>query len=77
MSTDNVIPFNRRNIRAEIEINFVIAVETFGEDNIEITGIAASWGDTMDDEQVLAALRKLNQTSSMFDDVTDRATDDL
>ena len=42
MSTDNVIPFNRRNIRAEIEINFVIAVETFGEDNIEITGIAAS-----------------------------------
>jgi hypothetical protein len=31
----------------------------------------------MDDEQVLAALRKLNQTSSMFDDVTDRATDDL
>jgi hypothetical protein len=77
MSTDNVIPFNRRNIRAEIETNFAIAVETFGEDNIKIIGIAASWGDTMDDEQVLAALRKLNQTSSMFDDVTDRATDDL
>ncbi len=69
----NSFPFNRRNIRAEIETNFAIAVETFGEDNIEIIGIAASWGDTMDDEQVLAALRKLNQTGSMFDDVTDRA----
>ena len=73
MRNDNIIPFNRRNIRAEIETNFAIAMETFGEDNIEVMGFAASWGDTMDDEQVLAALRKLNQTGSMFDDITDRA----
>ena len=75
MRSDNVIPFNRHNIRAEIETNFAIAAETFGEDNMEVIGIAASWGDTMDDEQVLAALRKLNQTGSMFDDVTDKGND--
>jgi hypothetical protein len=33
-------------------------------------GIAGSWGDTMDEEQVLAALRKLNETGSIFDDIT-------
>ena len=71
MATDNIIPF-RRDIRSEIEIEWEIAFETFGEDHVEVMGIASSWGDTMDDEQVLAALRKLNSTGSMFDDITIR-----
>ena len=60
MSSDNIIPFaNRRVIR----------------NHMEVMAIAKSWGDTMDDEEMLAALRELNQTGSMFDDVTDRAVD--
>ena len=74
MSSDNIIPFaNRRVIREEIERQWVIAVDTYGEDHIEVMAIAESWGDTMDDEEVLAALRKLNSTGSMFDDVTIRS----
>jgi hypothetical protein len=74
MATENIIPF-KRDIRSEIEIEWEIAFEKFGEDHIEVMGIASSWGDTMDDEQVLAALRKLNSTGSMFDDITIRADD--
>lgn len=74
MATDNIIPF-KRDTRSEIEIEWEIALETFGEDHIELRGIASSWGDTMGDEQVLAALRKLNSTGSMFDDITIRADD--
>ena len=59
-------------MRVLIDIKFEIAVEKFGEDHVEVMGIASSWGDTMDDEQVLAALRKLNSTGSMFDDITIR-----
>jgi hypothetical protein len=70
MSSDNIIPFDRLATRAKIDVEFEIAVQKFGEDHIEIMGIAGSWGDTMDDEQVLAALRKLNETGSIFDDIT-------
>ena len=55
MATDNIIPF-RRDIRSEIEIEWEIAFETFGEDHVEVMGISSSWGDTMDDNEVLAAL---------------------
>ncbi|GLS30732.1 hypothetical protein SAMN04488498_1294 [Mesorhizobium albiziae] len=72
MSGDNNIRFPG-GTRARIEIELARACDTFGEDHIETLVIVHSWGDTLDDEQVLAALRKLNNTGSMFDDVTDRA----
>jgi hypothetical protein len=72
MGNDNVIPFDEA-IRSEIESELERARVQFGEDNIEVMAIAGSWGDTMDDRQVLEALRKLNRTGSMFDDVTHTA----
>lgn len=69
---DNVIPFVAA-IRSEIESELERARARFGPDNIEVMAITGSWGDTMDDRQVLEALRKLNRTGSMFDDITDTA----
>jgi hypothetical protein len=63
MTSDNITPFeNRRVMREEIDRQWEIPVDTYGEDHIEVMAIAESWGDTMDDEEVLAALRKLNST---------------
>jgi hypothetical protein len=75
MSNDHVSPFDPLAARAQIYEEFRIAIEKFGKDHIEVITIASSWGDTMDNGQVLAALRALNQTGSMFDNITDRAYD--
>ena len=64
-------PIRRRDMR-RVKSTWEIAVDTYGEDHIEVMAIADSWGDTMDDEEVLAALRKLNSTGSIFDDITIR-----
>ena len=64
MTNDNEIPYDPLLTRELIDIEFEVAVETFGEDHIEIKAIAASWGDTMNNEQVLKALRMLNETGS-------------
>jgi hypothetical protein len=49
------------------------AVERFGKHHIEVMAISSSWGDTMDDNEVLAALRRLNKAGSIFEYITDRA----
>ncbi|GLS30750.1 hypothetical protein SAMN04488498_12919 [Mesorhizobium albiziae] len=72
MSSDNIIPFNSP-IRAQIKCEMAGARQRFGHDNIDLLIIVSSWGDTMDDRQVLDALRKLNRTALVFDDITDRA----
>ena len=71
MSTDNIIPFPR-NIRAEIEIEMARAIRNFGH-TPDLMGIAHCWGDTMDDQEVIAALRILSRTGSWFDYVPDKA----
>ena len=63
----DIIPVDRFALRAAIETEFQIAVDKFGRSHVEIMGIAASWGYTMDDEQALAALHKLNETGSSLD----------
>ncbi|GLS30784.1 hypothetical protein SAMN04488498_1412 [Mesorhizobium albiziae] len=70
MRSDNIIPLHK-GIRAEIELEMARAVARFGEYHIEIMGIAGSWGDTMDDNEVLAALRRLNKAGSIFEYITD------
>jgi hypothetical protein len=72
MSSDNIIPF-KSPIRAEIKREMAGARQRFGHDNIDLLIIISSWGDTMDDCQVLEALRKLNQTGIVFDEITNRA----
>jgi hypothetical protein len=49
------------------------ARDRFGHGDIEILQITGSWGTTMDDHEVLEALRTLNRRGSMFDDNTDSA----
>ena len=71
MSADNIIPFPR-NIRVQIETEMARAIRNFGH-TPDLMGIAHCWGDTMDDEQVLAALRILNATGSWFDYVPEKA----
>ena len=44
MSNNNIIPVDPLTTRAKIDIEFEIAVQKFGEDHIEIMGIAGSWG---------------------------------
>jgi hypothetical protein len=60
-------------VRAEIEAELKRAKARFGEDNIKVLAVEGSWGETMVDRQVLAALRKLNRTGPSFDDITDVA----
>ncbi len=59
--------------RAEIATELARARARFGDDNIEVMAIEGTWGDTMDNREVLVALRKLNRRGSLFDDVTDVA----
>jgi hypothetical protein len=66
MGSDNIIPFPGA-IQAEIDAEMRRAIAKFGDDHIEIIAIANSRGDTMDDRQVLEALRKLNRVGSMSD----------
>ena len=61
------------DIRAQIVSELDKAVAKFGPGHIDVMGITGSWGETMDDQQVLAALHKLNEIGSMFDGITDRA----
>ncbi|MCV3241783.1 hypothetical protein [Mesorhizobium sp. ZC-5] len=70
MKNNNIVPFKVAS-QAEIEREIALALAKFGDDNIEVMAIVCSWGDTMDDRQVLAGLRKLNRTGSSFDDVAD------
>ena len=72
MKSSNIVPFKVAS-QAEVEREIACALAKFGEDNIEVMAIVCSWGETMDDHQVLAALRKLNRTGSSFDDIADRA----
>ncbi|GLS30743.1 hypothetical protein SAMN04488498_12915 [Mesorhizobium albiziae] len=69
MSSDNIIPF-QSDIRAELATELAKAVAKFGPGDIEIMGITGSWGDTMDDNEVLAALRRLNKANSIFEYIT-------
>ena len=66
MTNDNVIPFDPLATRAQIDEQFPIAAEKFGEDHIKVIAIASSWSDTMDNVRVLAALRALNQNPGQF-----------
>ncbi|GLS34402.1 hypothetical protein [Neomesorhizobium albiziae] len=59
MRGDNIIPFPL-DVRVAIELEIHRAVARFGH-NVEIMAIAAKWHGTMDDRQVLTALRKINQ----------------
>ena len=65
LSDDNIIPFPR-NIRVQIETEMARAIRNFGH-TPDLMKIAHCWGDIMDDEQVLEALRSLNATGSLFD----------
>ena len=69
MSDDNIIPFPF-DLREEIKTEMNFALLNYGPTNLEILVIQESWGETMNDAQVLAALRKLNKTGSVF--FTDR-----
>jgi hypothetical protein len=72
MKNNNIIPFKVPS-QAEVEREIVRALARFGDDNIEVMAIVCSWGNTMNDHQVLAALRKLNRSGSSLDNITDRA----
>jgi hypothetical protein len=48
-----------------------LALLKYGPKSLEILVIQESWGETMNDAQVLQALRKLNKTGSVF--FTDRS----
>jgi hypothetical protein len=65
MNDDNIIPFPF-DLREEIKTEMNLAVLKYGPDNLGLTVITESWGETMNDAQVLAALRKLNKTGSVF-----------
>ena len=65
MSDDNIIPFPF-DLREEIKTEMNLALLNYGPTNLEILVIQESWGETMNDAQVLAALRKLNKTGSVF-----------
>ena len=65
MSGDNIIPFPF-SLREEIKTEMNLALLKYGPKNLEIMVIQESWGETMNDAQVLAALRKLNKTGSVF-----------
>jgi hypothetical protein len=73
MGSDNVTPY-KEVLKADIRRELAQAMAAHGG-SIELQGIIESWGDTMNDHQVLDTLRKLNRTGSMFDDITDRADD--
>ncbi|GLS29981.1 hypothetical protein SAMN04488498_104314 [Mesorhizobium albiziae] len=75
MRSDNVIPLHK-DIRAEIKREMARAVARFGKHHIEVMAISSSWGDTMDDNEVLAALRRLNKAGSIFEHITHRADDE-
>ena len=70
MRSDNVISLHD-SLRARINCELMRARQKLGNGNIALLSIATRWGDTMDDRQVLDALRKLNQRGSIFDDITD------
>ena len=55
-------------IRAEIRRELAIAKATRGND-WQVQSIVNSWGDTMDDRETLKAVRRLNQTGSMFETI--------
>ena len=73
MRSDNIIPLHK-GIRAEIELEMARAVARFGKHQVEVMAISSSWGDAMDDNEVLAALCRLNKVGSIFEYITDRRT---
>ena len=71
MSDDNLYPLEDL-IRAEIELEMVRASAKDGKHHFELLAIVNSWGDTMDDKEVLAAFCRLNKAGSICEHITDR-----
>ena len=44
----------------------------YAKHHFEILAIVNSWGDTMNDKEVLAAFCRLNKAGSIFEHITDR-----
>ena len=64
MNTGKIVPPDETP-QADIARELARAVARFGPGDLEIIGITGSWGATMDDHQVLDALRKMNRAGDV------------
>jgi hypothetical protein len=67
MAEAEIIPLGE-GVQNEIRRELAKAKARFGDD-FEILCFEGSWGDTLDDRQMLRMLRYLNRTGSMYREV--------
>jgi hypothetical protein len=68
MAEAEIIPVGE-GVQNEIRRELAKAKARFGND-FEIVCLEGSWGDTLDDRQLLGMLRYLNRTGSMYREIT-------
>jgi hypothetical protein len=68
MADETIIPLDEAT-RAEIGRELEIARTKYGDQHFELLCIEGSWGETLDDRDVLRLLRSLNRAGSMYSEI--------